>query len=125
MKLIDRISKILMLFFAIGSFVSLSAQTTTLTSVYESGDGVGGGIKIVSVHDDYNEYNTKTTFYVLLTNGAWAKAEDLGGYMENGDINVKIKYNTKIYELYAGMENPDKLTRVAPDGTKRIYWKKK
>jgi hypothetical protein len=125
MKLQFKITGVLVLILALVSLTQVSAQNTILTSIYESGDGTGGGVKIVSVHDDYDEYNTKSTFYLLLTDGSWAKAEDLGGFMENGDINVKIKYNSKIYELYAGMENPDKLTRVAPDGTKRIYWKKK
>lgn len=116
---------VFMFILGLGVFSELSAQTSTYTRVFESGDGKGGGVKIVSVHDDYDEYNTKTSFYVLLTNGTWAKAEDLGGYMENGDISVKIKYNTKIYELYSSMENPDKLTRTATDGTIRIYWEKK
>jgi hypothetical protein len=101
-------------------------QTTaqdTKTRVFYSGDNNGkGGIKIVQIYDNNNEYNTRTNVYLLLTDNTWSKAEVIDGFVENGDVNVNVTHNNVKYNVFVDMTNPDKLVRTASDGTKRIYW---
>ena len=110
------------LLLGIGMFNQSTAQDSK-TRIFYSGDNNGkGGIKIVQIYDNNNEYNTKTNVYLLLTDGSWSKAEVIDGFVENGDVNVNVIHNNIKYNVFVDMTNPDKLVRTASDGTKRIYW---
>jgi hypothetical protein len=112
----------LFLLLGIGMFNQTTAQDTK-TRVFYSGDNNGkGGIKIVQIYDNNNEYNTRTNVYLLLTDNTWSKAEVIDGFVENGDVNVNVTHNNVKYNVFVDMTNPDKLVRTASDGTKRIYW---
>lgn len=112
----------LFLLLGIGMFNQYTAQDIQ-TRVFYSGDNNGkGGIKIVQIYDNNNEYNTRTNVYLLLTDNTWSKAEVIDGFVENGDVNVNVTHNNVKYNVFVDMTNPDKLVRTATDGTKRIYW---
>lgn len=100
----------------------VKAQYTTYTQEFASMDGKGGGLKIVSVYNDYDEYDVKTTIYVKLTDGTWGQVELLGGTMENGDMNLDIRYQSRVSNLKMWMEDNGVLTRTwEDDGSIRKY----
>lgn len=117
-----KIASLLILFIGILTMNQAQAQTSTHTRAFEPMDGQGDWLKVVSVYNDYDEYDVQTTIYVMTSGGSWSEVELIGGLLENGDMRLEIKHLSRVSTIEIWMGEGDILRRTySDDGSVRKY----